>query len=97
MDKIMKSWVGMPITSVIEHWGYPTSEKTILGRKLYTWFEVNYYTLEYSVYEGSCSRIFEVNDNNEVIKWEWKGSNCPAAKCTGKKWVNPNNNPWDKK
>ena len=35
--------------------------------------------------------------NNTIIKWQWKGVDCPATYCTSKKWVNPNNNPWRKK
>lgn len=26
---------------------------------------------------GSCDRILEVDDNNIVIKWEWRGNKCP--------------------
>lgn len=37
MAEIMDSWVGAPINSVINHWGYPTNEKTMAGKTLYYW------------------------------------------------------------
>lgn len=29
------------------------------------------------VWEGYCGRILEVDDKGTVIKWEWKGNDCP--------------------
>ena len=37
MDKCIKSWIGYPLDSVMERWGYPDSEKNIAGKKLYIW------------------------------------------------------------
>ena len=31
MKRIMDSWIGENIETVIDHWGYPTQEKTIAG------------------------------------------------------------------
>lgn len=37
MDKCIKSWVGYPLDSVINKWGYPNYDRTIAGKKLYVW------------------------------------------------------------
>lgn len=37
MAEIMDSWVGAPINSVINYWGYPTNQKTMAGKTLYYW------------------------------------------------------------
>ncbi len=101
MKRIMDSWIGENLETVIEHWGYPTQEKTIAGKKLYYWINSSYNISgnQYGVYggESTCNRILEVDKNNNVIKWQWEGNNCPATYFTGKELVNPNNNPWRKK
>lgn len=33
----MDSWMGASIDDVIAVWGYPTGEREVAGRKLYTW------------------------------------------------------------
>ena len=100
MKRIMDSWIGVNLETVIEHWGYPTQEKIIAGKKLYYWINRSYEVSgnQYVVYggESSCNRILEVDKNNNVIKWQWEGNSCPATYFTGKKFVNPNNNPWRK-
>ena len=37
MKAIMDSWTGENVDTVINHWGYPTDEKTIAGKKLLYW------------------------------------------------------------
>lgn len=100
MGNIMDSWVGENIETVIEHWGYPTDEKIIAGKKLYYWTVSSYSVTGNQSYvyggEATCSRILEVDKNNNVIKWQWSGNSCPITYFTGKKFVNPNNNPWIK-
>lgn len=100
MDKIMSSWKGESLDTVIDHWGYPTNEKTIAGKKLYYW-EVSKYiinTNSQGVYgrELTCNRILEFDENNKVTKWQWNGNKCPGTYFRGKKYVNPNNDPWKK-
>ncbi|MBQ4079027.1 hypothetical protein IJD15_07600 [bacterium] len=98
MEKVMNSWMGEHIDTIIEKWGYPTSEKNIANRKLYYWSQSSYSVSgnQYGVYggEATCTRIFEVNKFDKVINWQWQGNNCPALYLTSKKWVNPNKNPW---
>jgi hypothetical protein len=28
---------------------------------------------------GNCTRTLEVDEHNIVVRWEWKGNNCPFA------------------
>ena len=37
MDKCIKSWIGYPIESVIEKWGYPNKERETSEKKLLVW------------------------------------------------------------
>ena len=101
MNKVMDSWNGEHIDSVIDNWGYPSNEKTVAGRNLYIWDNGTALTENkwgtVLLEQQSCTRIFEVDKNNTIVKWQWKGVDCPATYCTSKKWVNPNNNPWRKK
>ena len=100
MEKIMGSWMGEHIDSVIEKWGYPTSEKKLAEHYLYVWDSGN--TLTEDIWglgykqQPSCTRTFEVDSANKIIKGVAVGVECPATYLTGKKWVNPRNNPWDK-
>jgi len=98
MNKIMNSWIGENLETVINYWGYPTSEKEIAGKKLYYWLDSTYVITGnvYGTYgsESTCNRILEVDKDNKVIKWQWNGNNCPGTYFTGKKLVNPNNNLW---
>jgi hypothetical protein len=32
---------------------------------------------------GTCVRILEVNDDGEIVRWEWKGNNCPFLEAMG--------------
>ncbi len=100
MSKIMESWKGESIDSVIKVWGYPTDEKTIAGRKLFYWTEKSFIYGNENNYGGKelyGSRILEVNSSNRVINWEFQGNDLPRTYLTGKKWVNPKNDPWKKK
>lgn len=98
MSRCMNSWVGYTIDDVINKWGYPTSEKELAGKKLYYWDSHQSYVTgnQYYVTGGEIYfiRIFEVDKNNKVIKWEYKGNNCPKTYLTCKKWINPENDPW---
>ena len=100
MGKIMDSWKGEHIDSVIDKWGYPTSQKKIAERSLYVWDNGNVLVEDLLgigyVQRPACTRTFEVDSNKIIIKGSWEGVACPIAYKTAKKWVNPRNNPWDK-
>ena len=101
MDAVMNSWVGENINTVINHWGYPTKQRNIAGKQVYSW-EKTVFTVGGGfdgapIYGGtySCNRILEVDDNYNVVKWSWNGNNCPITCFTAKKYVNPYKNPWN--
>jgi len=98
ITKCMNSWKGYSINDVISTWGYPTRKNEFAGKKLYYWEQSQSYIYgnRYGVYGGTdtCTRILEVNNNDEVVGWEVKGNACPSTYCGVKKWVNPINNPW---
>ena len=99
MEKIMNSWKGEHIETVISQWGYPTSEKKFTEHSLYVWDKGNVMVEDILgigyVQRPACTRTFEVDSNNIIIKWNWEGVSCPMTYTLGKKWVNPKNNPWD--
>lgn len=92
MEKIMNSWMGCHINGVIDQWGYPDYEKNIAGRKLFVWGEDTqviksntYHSYNYK----ACTRIFEVDNNNIIISWQWEGYDCPSFELDEyKKWKN---------
>ena len=99
MEKILGSWIGEHIDAVIDKWGYPTSEKKFAEHTLYVWDNGNVMVedllgISYTQ-RPACTRTFEVDLNNRIIKGTSEGVACPATYLTGKKWVNPRNNPWD--
>lgn len=100
MNKLMDSWVGEDINSVIDLWGYPSEERNIAGRHLYYWNNRESYVSanQYMILSGEnvCNKIFEVDANNTIIKWQWEGNNCPMTYRGVKKYVNKENNPWRK-
>ncbi len=94
MNSIMSSWEGCHIDKVIDQWGYPDYEKTVAGHKLFVWEhnKSEFYTGStntlYKIKEY-CTRTLEVDDNNIVISWEWKGNDCPSFELDEyKKWKN---------
>ena len=100
MGKIMNSWKGEHIDAVIAKWGYPTAEKKFTEHTLYVWDKGNVLIEDILgigyIQRPSCTRTFEVDSNNKIIKGSWEGLECPGTYFTGKKWVNPDNNPWNK-
>ena len=98
MNTIMDSWIGENINSVIKIWGYPTNEQYTAGHKLYIWnqgtsLKENIWGTAF-VNQDICTRILEVDNNEIVTNYQWKGTECPAFSFTGTKWINPKKNPW---
>ena len=94
MEKIMNSWLGENLETVIKKWGYPTRTQSIADHKLYYWDKKEYYCDSYSCGEHSCNRIFEIDNSNIIIDWQWEGNWCPKTHKSAKKWLNPQNDPW---
>lgn len=119
MNKCIETWIGYPLDSVMQKWGYPNMEREIAGKKLYVWEEYDYdtdtqyggYTISSTDSKGRetsftsggtpklefCRKTLEVNENKFVVNGHWEGNACPKFYLIGKKFVNPQNNPWDKK
>ena len=106
MDAVMNSWIGENINTVIRYWGYPTRQTNISGNSAYTWEvtetgvggggyipEFNMSMPVFSV-KWICTRTLEVDNNYNVIRWDWNGNYCPATHMRAKKYINPNRNPW---
>ena len=104
MDRLMDSWIGENINSVIDLWGSPTDEKIIADGKIYYWNKsqdiimggFSVYMLPYGG-TSTCNKNFEVDENNIIIKGNWDGNACPSTYREVKKYVNPQNNYWKNK
>lgn len=100
MSRVMNSWQGVHVDTVIKSWGYPNDEKNIAGHKLLYWYnDQNPKYIQTSSYTGTvqqyyCTRIFEVDEYNIVTSWQYEGNACPNFYFTCQDWVNPNNDPW---
>lgn len=69
IDRPLAARVGMNIQQVIDQIGYPTTERVVAGRKVYTWtrrFAFQGDTME-------CELTYEVNDAGVVIDYNWHG------------------------
>ena len=104
MNKLMESWTGENIESVIELWGSPTEIKTTDNGKIYYWNKsrdivMGGFSIYMSAYGGTstCNKSFEVDENNIIIKGNWSGNACPMTYREIKKYVNPKNNYWKNK
>lgn len=121
MDKALSSWIGYPIKSIIDSWGYPDSQQTIAGQNIYIWEDRT--TMQDSTYEKSyvkkdskgrtyvesqtsgggttefyCRKIIEVDANDNISGYKYKGNACPGAYYfVGRKLVNPDNDEWKQK
>lgn len=97
MTEVMQSWDGYTLDEIMNHWGFPSEEKTIAGKKLCIWRNANTeyihstYTDTYSKVNLYCERIIEVDDSYNVKRLLWEGNNCPANHyaIAYSAWVNP--------
>src|SRR5262249_12604040 len=55
--------------------GTTTGTITQLGTTAY----LNVSTVRGGTLVGNCTRTLEVDEHNIIIRWEWKGNNCPFA------------------
>ncbi len=73
----------------------PTTTSTVTP-SLYTSTVSSFTSGGYNV-NKYCNKIFEVDNDNKVISWQYKGNACPNFYFTGKSLVNPLNNKWELK
>jgi uncharacterized protein YceK len=69
VDRPLAARVGLPIATVISQIGYPTSERVVAGKRVYTW-------VRRMAYEGNqmeCEASYEVNDAGIVVDYHWQG------------------------
>jgi len=78
MDRVIDSWKGEDIGTVVKQWGGPASEREIAGgRKLYTWSDVTFGQV-------ACSRTLEVDQRGQVVGGGWVGSSCCSSTIAGR-------------
>ena len=99
MDKLMESWAGENIDSVITLWGNPTETKTSDNGKIYYWSNSrDIIAPGFGIYGGTyggtstCNKSFGVDENNIIINWNWSGNACPMTYRGAKKYLNSKNN-----
>ena len=104
MERLMESWVGENVKSVVNLWGTPTEIKTMNNSKIYYWNKSRDIIMPgFGIYGGmyggtsTCNKSFEVDENDIIIKWSWSGNACPSTYFSVKKLVNPKNNYWKNK
>jgi hypothetical protein len=78
IEKIMGSWLDVPIETLVNQWGFPAEESTIMGDKRYTWFQDLYASIGFvkKTNKWFCTRNVFVKDD-KVWKVETIGNNCP--------------------
>ena len=91
-NKIVNSWNGANINSLITSWGPPSSVYTMPdGDKMYTWLYIsnslvttNYNQwlnrLETRQIQYWCKTTFITNENDIIINWRFEGNACRALK-----------------
>lgn len=99
MNKAAKSWIGAELEDVINKLGYPTKHDTIAGKELYYWIykesvRTEFFDDEATTDPQECIMIMEADSNNKIINTQASGNICPMFYMVGKKYVNPNNDPW---
>ena len=99
MDRLMESWTGENINSVVELWGLPSEIKTTDEGKIYYWNKkqdiiIGSFNFYGNMYGGTstCSKSFEVDENDIIIKGNWSGNACPMTYRGIKKYLNPKSN-----
>ena len=98
MNRLMESWTGENINSVVELWGSPSEIKTTDNGKIYYWNKSrDIIAPGFGIYGGAyggtsiCNKSFEVDENDIIIKGNWNGNACPMTYRRIKKYMNPKN------
>jgi len=85
LNDVITSWKGSHIDVAIKEWGYPTQEKTILGRMIYIWNLEGKPNISrsWTKWDGNsvekkyCNCILEVDDKNIITDGQLDGNDCP--------------------
>ena len=99
MSKAAKTWIGASLDEAIDKLGYPTKQENIAGKQLYYWIyresvRTEFYDDEITTTPQECIMIMETDKGNNIINGQASGNICPMFYMVGKKYVNPNNDPW---
>lgn len=98
MTRCTDSWKGYMFDDLLDVWGRPTSQKQMDGKYYYYWEESTsqVYGKPFMLTGGTCTckRIVMIEEGDEISECTWEGKACPAAYIGLKKWVNPQNDPW---
>lgn len=78
VEAITKSWIGAPVEVAINQWGFPSTERAVLGHKLVTWHREDHYNDGRQEVYIFCDRTFEIDQQGKILKAEWRG-NCDTA------------------
>jgi hypothetical protein len=85
LDAGLKKVIGMPLDVLVARWGYPTSEREILSKTLYTWSN-NGGVVAVPVYGGgayaatlNCTVEVTVDANKIITGYQWNGNNGGCA------------------
>ncbi len=86
--KILDSWIGHPISELINSWGYPTGDFEIPnGNKVYRWERSRLVASAGSVFNSPfgadttrlwCVTYFEVDENKTIVGYRFEGNDCMA-------------------
>ena len=88
----MDSWLGADVNKLVDSWGYPDNTLKIAnGNTVYIYNRSTSYTTPVTVVNPvygtsyasggqtvnlDCQTFFEVDKNNQIVNWQWKGNNC---------------------
>lgn len=81
-EKVLKSWVGSDISSLIESWGPPSSSYSLPnGRTMYTWDTSGGAVAvpignSVAVVPRRCKTTFTVDLSGVVRAWRYEGNMC---------------------
>jgi hypothetical protein len=94
MREHLATWHGHSIDQVIEQWGFPSDEKTIVGRQLVYWrFEGPEVTAVYgssnwavgNKRKHGCTITFEINKHRQIVGTKFDGTRDYCGKALRKK------------
>jgi len=91
IEKILMSWIDEPVSKVVNQWGYPDEETTIMDKKVYIWHHDKLTSAGWlsTTHKWFCDRKLFVNEQGTIIRAESVGNNCPFGSIGQySKWAN---------